>query len=30
MHIQEIDLTEDQEDMLAFLSVPLTELSLNE
>jgi hypothetical protein len=30
MHIQEIDLTEDQEDMLSFLSVPLTEVSLNE
>jgi hypothetical protein len=29
-HIQEIDLTEDREDMLSFLSVPLTEVSLND
>jgi len=29
-HIQEIDLTEDREDMLSFLSTPLTEVSLNE
>jgi hypothetical protein len=29
-HIQEIDLTEDQDEMLSFLSVPLSEVSLNE
>jgi len=29
-HIKEIDLTEDREDMLSFLTVPLTEVSLND
>jgi len=29
-HIQEIDLTEDRESMLSFLTVPLTEVSLND
>lgn len=29
-HIHEIDLTEDREEMLSFLSSPLTEISLNE
>eukprot|EP00535_Pseudo-nitzschia_heimii_P003921 CAMPEP_0197178146 /NCGR_PEP_ID=MMETSP1423-20130617/3518_1 /TAXON_ID=476441 /ORGANISM="Pseudo-nitzschia heimii, Strain UNC1101" /LENGTH=1195 /DNA_ID=CAMNT_0042627829 /DNA_START=187 /DNA_END=3774 /DNA_ORIENTATION=- len=29
-HIKEIDLTEDQEDMLSFLTVPLKEIPLNE
>ena len=29
-HIQEIDLTEDREEMLSFLTVPLTDNSLNE
>lgn len=29
-HIQELDLAEEQEEMLSFLTVPLTELSLND
>lgn len=29
-HIKEIDLTEDREDMLSFLTVPLTEVPLND
>ena len=29
-HIQELDLTEDTEEMLTFLSAPLTEISLSE
>eukprot|EP00536_Pseudo-nitzschia_multiseries_P016844 jgi/Psemu1/263906/estExt_Genewise1Plus.C_12630002 len=29
-HIKEIDLTEDREDMLSFLTVPLTEVSLSD
>jgi len=29
-HIQEIDLTDDRESMLSFLTVPLTEVSLND
>jgi hypothetical protein len=29
-HIQEIDLTEDRDEMLSFLTVPLSEVSLNE
>jgi hypothetical protein len=29
-HIKDIDLAEDREDMLSFLTVPLTEVSLNE
>lgn len=30
MHIQEIDLSEDREEMLSFLTVPLSEVSLND
>jgi hypothetical protein len=29
-HIQEIDLTEDKEEMLSFLTVPLTEIELDD
>jgi hypothetical protein len=30
MHIQEIDLTDDREEMTSFMSVPLTEVSREE